>query len=135
MASADELATVLRLLGLAERATPRPAHCVRCHAAYDETLNWPTACKLPHPEAAIDEHECYKSGKQYEFSLPCCSLGWQDYTTDPDPPEEYCVVARHTTDVKSVVEYHRSDEAVGDSAEYDEKGRIVKTCAQAGCNV
>lgn len=132
-ASADELATVLRFLGLAERSEVQPAHCVRCHARFDETLNHEAACKIVHPAAAYDEHECYKSGKQYEFSLPCCGLGWQDHTTDPEPPEDYCVLSRHTTSLEDVREHHRTDAEVEERGDYDARGRIFRTCAQAGC--
>ena len=132
LASPDDLAALFRLCGLADRATPTMAHCLRCHAGYDVALSPRGACKIEHSEDA--EIESYKCKPGYEHSLPCCRLTWNDEMDDePEPPTRYCISARHTTSIADVRKHHRTDEEIEEYGDFDRRGRILETCAQAGC--
>ena len=132
-ASADDLANMLRLLGLADRIAVQSAHCVRCHSTYDATLNTDNACDIWHAEDAMETIDCRKRGYVYRMTISCCGLQWEG--SYEDPPPAGCITASHTTDVNDVRRHHRTDETLREHGKYDRNGRIVETCAQAGCNV
>ena len=128
-ASAAELATLFRLFGLVDKAAPQRAHCVRCHASYDPTLNAADACTVPHPEFAETDYGRIKSSSDYNMTLSCCGITWRG-GVESEPPSYNCISAPHTTSIDDVRKHHRTDEEIERHGELDRRGRILETCAQ-----
>lgn len=128
-ASPNQLQTIVKFLGPLCDAAPTISHCVRCHALYDTTRNDATSCTIAHSDHA--DYDIQKARwPDYDITISCCGYKRHgDY--ENRPPKAFCFVGRHSDRVEDVDDMYRGDDE--DVGEYDDNGRIVQSCAQAGC--
>ncbi|KAF8600414.1 hypothetical protein BDV93DRAFT_588198 [Ceratobasidium sp. AG-I] len=128
-AAPEDVQALKRLLEPLVKAVATPLHCVRCHAAYNESENHNKACSIGHEEI---EHAYKARGGIHFYRATCCSEEFEEDHISP------CYVAAHTTnplEVRYYVDREDEDEEA-DNSDYEgdyPRNRSVRTCAYERC--